>query len=267
MRVLNDLVKHWLIPGSMPLLFIGTAAGVVLLNSGPSARSAGRVWLTALALLYWCLSLPAVSNALIASLGQRYGTIDRPDMASGARVLIVVGNGSVHYTDGRCAVDYLTRRSVFCVFEAVRLHALLSPDLIIVTGGAAGNPNAQPESELMRNLLVASGVPTEKIIAESRSRSTAEQVANVLALLEERQIAGPLVVVTTPAHMTRVIALFDQRGTRTIQSTTPELRYDAGRTGWRQWWPSMSALTGSASAMYEYLANVQATGRSMTRAR
>jgi uncharacterized SAM-binding protein YcdF (DUF218 family) len=261
-----NFVKQWLIPGSMPFLFLGIVAGVMLLNAGPVALTAGRALLTALALLYWCLSLPAVANALIASLGQRYGTIDRPETAAGARVLVVVGNGSVHYTDGRCAVDYLTRRSVFCVFEAARLNALLNPDLVISTGGVAGNVNARPESELMRDLLVTCAVPAEKIVAESRSRTTAEQVANVLALVGQRQVTGPLVVVTTPAHMTRVITLFNQHGARTVPSITPELRYDEGREGWRRWWPSMSALTGSSSAMYEYLANVQAAGRAQRKA-
>ena len=267
MQQFTTFVKQWLIPGSMQLLFLGIVIGVLLLNAGWPMQVLGHAWLTALGVMYWCLSLPAVAAALIARLGSRYGTINDPHTATGARVLVVVGNGNVHYTDTRHSVDYLTRRSAFCVFEAARVQALLHPELVIATGGAAGHPAARPESELMRDLLETCGVPAEQIIAEARSQTTDEQVTNVLAIVAERNISGPLIVVTTSAHMTRVVSLFETRGAHVLPSITPELRYDDGRTGWRRWWPSMAALTGSASAMYEYLANVQAAGRSMTRAR
>jgi hypothetical protein len=53
-----------------------------------------------------------------------------------------------------------------------------------------------------------------------------------------------------------VIAWFVAQGVDAIPSVTPDLRYDEGRTGWTRWWPSMAALRGSESAMYEYLALV-----------
>ena len=47
---------------------------------------------------------------------------------------------------------------------------------------------------------------------------------------------------------------FVAQGIDAMPSVTPDLRYDEGRTGWARWWPSMAALRGSESAMYEYLA-------------
>lgn len=255
--MLATFVKSWLIPGSMSFLLAAVAVGAVLLNAGPWALVFGRVWLTGLALLYWVLSLPVVASALITRMGRRYTTIRQREEAIGADVLVVVGNGSVHYTDGTFGIDYLTRRSVFCVFEAARLQALLAPHLVITTGGVAGDPRARPEAVLMRDLLVERGVPDERIVVEAHSRSTHEQVTNVMAMLVERGLAGPLVVVTTTAHMPRVAALFAARGARIVPSVTPELRYDNGLTGWRRWWPAMSALTGSASALYELMAGVR----------
>jgi len=260
MRALSDFVKEWLVPGTMSCLLAGMVVGVVLLNVGATAMLA-RVWLTALAAVYLLLSMPAVSAFLIARMqgtngsGPREPCVDGSTPTGGA--LIVVGNGSVHYTDGERRVDYLTRRSVYCAFEAARLYAAVRPSRVIATGGVAGHPNARPEAELLRDLLVDLGVPSNQISIETRSRRTAEQVAHVCALLECTRARDPFIVVTTPAHMRRVLALFDTHGVRTIAATTPELRYDEGRTGWRRWRPSMAALTGSASAMYELLANAQ----------
>jgi uncharacterized SAM-binding protein YcdF (DUF218 family) len=257
-KQIADIVKAWLIPGSMSFLVAGLAVGVLLLNSGVGASRWARVWLTALLAVYWLLSLPVVSNLLIGNLHREFGTVQAPGEARGSRVLVVVGNGSVHYAAGDFAADMLTRRSFFCVFEAARLYRLLRPDWVIVTGGIADqNPEARTEGDLMREQLVRFQVPADRILLESASRTTGEQVANVARLFEARGLSWPAVVITTGAHMSRVMTLFRDRRLDVVPSVTPELRYDEGRTGWHRWAPSFAALTGSQSALYEYLALIQ----------
>ena len=252
-----EIVKGVLIPGSTPFLMFGFFVAIVLLHAGGAARGWADAGLAALAMLYWLLSLPAVAHALIRRLKGRYGTIASVAQARGATVLVVVGNGSVSYTDGQFTIDQLTRRSTFCVFETVRLYRLLRTDHVIVSGGAP-HPGtaARAESELMREELVTLGVPVERIRVDASSRTTEEQAANVALLLRQRDPQGCAVVVTTAAHMPRVMQLFVAQGIDAIPSVTPDLRYDEGRMGWGRWWPSMTALRGSESAMYEYLALV-----------
>jgi uncharacterized SAM-binding protein YcdF (DUF218 family) len=139
---------------------------------------------------------------------------------------------------------------------------LTRPELVITTGGSAGNPDATPEAVLMRDLLVRLELPAQLIQTETRSRTTHEQVKNVAAILRGHGLEGPAVVVTTSAHMPRVLTLFREAHMDVVGSVTPELRYDAAATGWRRWRPSMAALTGSASAMYELLARVHVRIRS-----
>jgi uncharacterized SAM-binding protein YcdF (DUF218 family) len=256
-HMVATIVKRMLIPGSMTFLIVGLAIGVVLLNAGTIPLQWGRLWLTTLFAVYMVLSLPAVAHGLIRSLQQTHGTISTTADAGGAKILVVIGNGSVHYAAGQFTSDQLTRRSAFCVFEAARLFALIDPDWVIGAGGIAGSdPNARPESELLRNELIKCGVPGQRILLESTSRTTEQQVANVTELLEQRGISGPIVVVTTAAHIARVMQLFEARGTSAVPSVPVELRYDEGRTGWRRWCPSFAALRGSESALYEYLAQV-----------
>jgi uncharacterized SAM-binding protein YcdF (DUF218 family) len=257
------IVKRFLIPGSMTFLIVGFAVGVVLLNSGLPLRW-GRVWLTSLLVVYWLLSLPVTAHALIQTLQHRYGSIGTARETAGARVLVVVGNGAVHYRVGDSRIDQLTRRSVYCVFETARLYRLVDPAWVVATGGGGETDDqARPESELMRDELARLQVPADRILVESTSRTTDEQVANVARLLAHRGLGGPILVVTTGAHMPRVMKLFHDQRIKAIPSVSPELRYDDGRTAWRRWYPSAAALRGSESAIYEYLARGYAAVRSV----
>jgi uncharacterized SAM-binding protein YcdF (DUF218 family) len=255
MRHVVHLAKAWLIPGSMPMLLMSVLVCAVLLNLGGPAALAGRVVLTVVAAAYCCLSLPVVSGWLIDRIGEKHRRLESAP-AGGRAAMVVFGNGSVHYTDGSCAVDYLTRRSVFCAFEAARVYRIVAPDVVIAAGGNAGPAGAAPESELLASLLAACGVPRNRIVLESASRNTAAQVTNVLAQLAALAPGSTIIAVTTSAHVDRVVALFERHGVRAIAAPTPELRYDAGLTGWRRWLPSMAALTGSASVMYEWMARL-----------
>jgi uncharacterized SAM-binding protein YcdF (DUF218 family) len=253
------VVKRFLIPGSMTFLMAGFAVGVALLNAGGLPLRVGRVWLTSLLGLYWLLSLPVTAEALIQKLQHRYGSVRTAQKTVNARVLVVVGNGAVHYKSAECRIDQLTRRSAFCVFEAARLCRLFDPAWVVATGGSAeADEHARTEAELMRDELVRLEVPPDRILVESASRNTEEQVANVARLLERRGLGGRILVVTTGAHMPRVMKLFHDRRIDAIPSVASVLRYDAERTPWRRWYPSSAALRGSESAIYEYLARAYA---------
>ena len=249
------IVKRFLIPGSMTFLALGLLIAVILLHAAPPARSLADLWVAVLVALYWLLSLPVVAHALIGRLQGHYGTIRTAAEARGAKMVVTVGNGSVSYTDGHFTSDQLTRRSTFCVFEAARLYRLLQPDAVIVSGGAPTlGTAARAEADLMQEALVTFGVPAERLHVDTVSRTTEEQAVNVARLLRQRTPQGNVVVVTTAAHMPRVMALFIAQGIDAIPSVTPDLRYDQGREGWARWRPSTAALRGSESAMYEYLA-------------
>ena len=108
----------------------------------------------------------------------------------------------------------------------------------------------------MRDQLVIFQVPSDRILVESRSRTTSEQAANVTEIIEERRLAGPIVAVTTAAHMPRVMAEFGAHARDVVPSVASALRYDEGQTGWRRWVPSTAALRGSETVLYEVLARL-----------
>jgi uncharacterized SAM-binding protein YcdF (DUF218 family) len=250
-------VKAACVPGSLAFLLAGLVVGAALLYGGPLVTGVGRGVLTALAVAYVLLATPAVSSALIRGLHSGFASVERPADAVDARVVVVLGNGAVSYVAGGRALHQLVRRSAHCVLEVARLYDLLRPEWIVASGGVA-DPRAQtrPESEIMRDELAELGVPSGRILLESESRSTAEQVAAVARLLRERALGERIVLVTTPAHARRAMYLAGRAGLAAIPSVASELRYDDGEAGWSRWRPSLAALSGSHSAMYEYFALV-----------
>jgi uncharacterized SAM-binding protein YcdF (DUF218 family) len=257
MSLIAEVVKSVLIPGSLAFLLLGLGVGVVLLYLGKWGARQGRRWLTALALLYAVLGLPAVSNSLIAGLRPEHMPLRAREDARGARVVAVLGNGVVGYADAERVIHQITRRTAFAVLEGVRVIELLAPDAVIVSGGIPeGSAQRVPESEVMRDELVALGVPASRIVLESASRNTGEQLANIARIVRERALTGPMVLVTTPAHSRRALMLADHEGLDIVPSMADELRYDSGQGSWHDWVPTIAALRGSESAIYEYMANL-----------
>jgi uncharacterized SAM-binding protein YcdF (DUF218 family) len=247
-----EFVKNALIPGSTPFLLLGLGLGVTLLYCGRRFAQWGRVWLTALAALYLVLSLPAVSSALIASMSGPYGSIRDAGDARGARVVVAIGNGAVTYAAGEQALHQLGRRTAYIVLETARLYRLLAPEWVVSSGGIPDSRSQQrPESEIMRDALVTLGVPADRIVLESGSRNTAEQLAGIARVAADRHASGPLVLVTSPAHARRVMLAARRHGVDAVLSTSDQLVYADSE---RAWLPSFDALRGSESALYEGMA-------------
>jgi uncharacterized SAM-binding protein YcdF (DUF218 family) len=251
---LARLVKAWLVPGSTSFLLLALAIGVVLLFGGPLAWRLGRWWLVLVLGVYLLLATPAVAHGLLSSLQASAGSLTGVEQARGVRTVVVFGNGAVGYRQGELIVHYLLRRTAFCVLEAARLHALLKPDTVILSGGPPPRqPGDQPEAEVMRQELIRLGVPAHALVVEGTSRNTAEQADQVAALLRARGI-GHVVLVTTPGHVERATQLLARHGIEVTASVPLGLKYGQADDSWWRWVPSMAALRGSESALYEYLA-------------
>jgi uncharacterized SAM-binding protein YcdF (DUF218 family) len=93
---------------------------------------------------------------------------------------------------------------------AVASLAQLYPDARIVLSGGASDlhdTGAATESAVAKRLLVAMGLPAERIELEERSRNTCENAAESLAVA--RPEAGETwLLVTSASHMPRAIACF-----------------------------------------------------------
>ncbi len=245
-----QLVKTQLVPGTPSFLLLMFTAGLLLLLSGGRRRKWGRLWLVALAALYWTMSLPAVAGALERGLSRGYGQASAL-AARQASAIVVLGAGSITLRANGRELHLVTQPTGFSVLGAARLYAVMDDPLVIVSGGMAGRRATRPESAAMRDALLAVGVPRERILLESTSRTTHEQAVTLRPLLRAYQI-DRFILVTRPSHMWRAMALFESRGMRPIPSVA-RARSEGSPEPY-PWLPDWGAWASSSLQAYEYLA-------------
>ena len=91
--------------------------------------------------------------------------------------------------------------------------------LIIVCGAQGGN-EPRPEGDVMRDWLIARGVPEEDVVAETDSFNTRENLTYAKAIMESRGLENALVV-TSDYHVARALKLCEQVGISAVGKGSP----------------------------------------------
>ena len=248
-----DFIKAFLIPGSLSFLLLGVTFGALLAYGRRSRRLAAPL-LTALAALYWLESLPVVADALAS----RFHAADaRPRSAgelSGAHAIVVLGAGAWSYGPGDLRTTVPLEQTVLNAYEGARISHLMSDRLPVVASGGVVEIDAQQNTEaaIVRDLLIRGGVPAERILIESTSRTTHEQVLSVTPILT-RHGWDPFVLIAPAVQLPRAVAGFSAQGVHPIAAAAP-FQLQRGAHPARRWIPSFDALSVSERAAYDYLA-------------
>jgi uncharacterized SAM-binding protein YcdF (DUF218 family) len=87
--------------------------------------------------------------------------------------------------------------------DAARRLGTVGRPVPIVPSGGQGTDEDRPEGVAMAEWLAAEGVPDEAVLVEDRARTTRENLAFSVALLEESGVAGPYLVATNSYHAPR----------------------------------------------------------------
>jgi uncharacterized SAM-binding protein YcdF (DUF218 family) len=254
-----EFVKLYLIPGSATFLMAGMALGVAGLFGGERVRRWARAWLVSLVLIYWLLSTPLVAGALVSGLGRGYGPLETAREAEGAEAVVVLGGGSATYRARGAEVDVPSSSSALRALEGARVYSLLEDPIVFASGGEAEEAGVtNPESAVIRTILVEAGVPEERILLESDSTDTHEQALELAPLLGERGVRR-FVLVTSPMHMRRALGAFREAGLEPIPSASAQASETAPSPS--PLLPHPEALRASQSALREALALVYYAAR------
>jgi uncharacterized SAM-binding protein YcdF (DUF218 family) len=99
------------------------------------------------------------------------------------------------------------------------VYHLLGNPLVIVSGGVteADTEFALPESEPVREAMLALGVPADRVIVEAESKNTRDEAVILKRMLSDRHI-DTFVIVTSPWHMRRSLAVFSAAGMHAVPS-------------------------------------------------
>jgi len=117
--------------------------------------------------------------------------------------------------------------------RAAELYKLGFGEFVIVSGGLGVLTTGvftKPEAEVFADILLASGVPQDKIILENKSSNTGENITFTYKLLQaEGKRFNSLLLVQKPYMERRTYATFKKQWSdkdTEIQVTSPEINYD-----------------------------------------
>ncbi|MEO1296251.1 MAG: YdcF family protein [Cyanobacteria bacterium J06636_16] len=170
----------------------------------------------AIALLVLLISSNAwVSTLLVQSLEWRHFS---PKPVPTADAIVVLG-GSTRPADApRPWVDVM--ESGDRVLHGAQLYQQgKAPKLIFSGGRIEWKGGGPPESDDMRQIAIALGVPEADIIQEPNSLNTHQNAVNVKAILE-RENMDRILLVTSAMHMPRSLAIFKKLGIDAIAAPT-----------------------------------------------
>jgi uncharacterized SAM-binding protein YcdF (DUF218 family) len=248
-------VKTFLVPGSFSFLFFGLTLGVLLAYGPRRWRRLALPALTLLAASYWLLSIPVVSDALATRFHARGSTPAAAADLAEARAIVVLGAGISGYVVNGRSTTIPDSQTIFNALEAARLFQLLASRPTVIASGGMTDPASQlePETVAIRDLLLRAGVPADRILLESASRTTHEQALNVAPMLKAHHWER-FALVTPPVQMPRALAAFAAQGVQPIPAAAPYRSTPPADSPPARWLPNGGALNVSARAAYDYLA-------------
>jgi uncharacterized SAM-binding protein YcdF (DUF218 family) len=249
--VILDIVKDHLHLSSPMWLVTLLAAGVIWLWLRPRSRGP-RWYFGAVMLGYWLVTTPLGAGLLVHGLSRGLTRITTREQARGAEAVVVLGGGASTAIVGREMGGTLTEGALIRALEGVRVFKLIGARVLIVSGGSPRpDRQVQPESGLLRDLALKTGIPPLSIIEESQSKNTREQATLVGPILRGRGIQR-FVLVTSPMHMRRSLAVFRAAGLDPVASVAPLRSEQLLPPHWlvpndESWWLSDMAV-------YDYVA-------------
>ena len=236
----------------LPLVVLCTIAAVWVWRRPASA--ALRWYIAAIAAGYWFAATPIGAAVLLAGLSVGVTRVMTPADARHAPAVVLLGGGAFSAkVDGEIA-GIPTATSLLRTLEAARVFKVAGAQFIVASGGIP-RPyrQAQPESEIMRGILVGAGVAQTAIVEDSQSATTRQQAQVVTSLLRRRGVERA-VLVTSQTHMRRSLAVFRAAGLDAIPSAAP-MRSELGEPS-PFFLPNSESLSQSDEALYEYAALV-----------
>jgi uncharacterized SAM-binding protein YcdF (DUF218 family) len=250
-QAMIDQLKPFLRPSSTTFFVIVLAIGVALAFARRTQRLARWYFAAALA-AFWIASTPACVERLLQREAAKYPPLATPADARGASTVVVLGSGNATVQAHGLTLNQVPWIAALRLLEAARLYVLLGHPKIIVSGGVTGREEgARPEAEGMRDAIVQLGVAPADVIVEAESKNTREEALVIGRMLADRR-RQPIVLVTSPTHMARSLAVFRAAGLDPIPSVAP---YKSDHSFERlRWMPQDGGLLMTDTFLYDTLA-------------
>jgi uncharacterized SAM-binding protein YcdF (DUF218 family) len=201
-------------------------------------------------------SSPLTAHFLMRGLEGQYQP--QTQYPNDADAVVLLGGFTIGKIPPRAYVE--TNHRADRIFHAVRVWRGSGAPKLILAGGLTEFMSEEkiPEAESMLELLTEFfGVDTSGIMMESASRNTRENAANIKTLMDEAEMGGNIILVTSAFHMPRSVAIFKKAGFATVTpAPTDYVKNDFISLKPMTWMPSSCALLDSSTAIKEYIGMV-----------
>ena len=246
-----DFLKGNLRPTSIACFLALLTPGTLMLFVPPLARW-GRRCVAAAFVLYLFMSTQAGAMLLARTLTGDFRPLTSAAAARGARVVVVLGSGSVNLRSAGRQLSFVNIEAGLRVMEAARLYRLLDGPTVIASGGVTEHDvAAAPEAVALRRALLDLDVPPGKILLEAESKNTRDEAVIVKRMLAEGGETR-FVLVTGPLHMRRSMLAFQQQGMDPVASPSALVSETSGARS--LFLPGDQWLQLSDSCVYEWAA-------------
>ena len=242
--ILYDFAKHGLLPGSLGFFFVFLVLGFAALRFRTIA-GLGTYTLAILTIGYLAMSMPMGAWFLGRLVSIGYPPIIDASEIEDIDTIVVLDGGTLRFGLDGIEIVAINRPTAIRALEVVRLYRKVRPSLVVVSGGAYRPTGKMPEAHALRDVLVAAGVPANRVVVDSMSRDTKEHALNVSAILRARAVSQ-FVLVTSSVHMRRAIQAFAAMNLRVVPAPAP-----LEAPGRFPWWPNTVALDRSLEAWHE----------------
>jgi uncharacterized SAM-binding protein YcdF (DUF218 family) len=221
-----DFIRYLLSAGGVIAVMLAASLFVLL---SKRSRRAVQV-LAAVALTYAILSGYGLQILIARAIVGSLRPFQQTDIVSGRRTAIVVlGTGSIMVEDWDGRTFSASDRSAMTrVLETARVFRMVDPAMVISSGGDPHPEKGRPPTgETMREAMLRLGIPADRIMVETASKTTRDEAA-IVALMLTAQGIEQVILVTSETHMRRSLATFRAVGVTAI----PAIAQEYSRSGW-----------------------------------
>ncbi|MEZ4311351.1 MAG: YdcF family protein [Polyangiaceae bacterium] len=243
-----------------PMLDFLVVLGLALLLAGRRRKSApprraarwglriARIWW----LWMWLMATPRVSFGALWLIEMPPTDVKAAlgDTPEDRCVMIVLTGGHLSPRDGVLRAELLSGSSLPRAIGAARVYLQRPVGHVIVTGRAEPWGYADETAASMGDVMVAFGVPRERILIEPMAQNT-RQNAVFSALMARGLDAEKVVVVTSASHIPRAILEFERTGLHVIAAPVDH-RYEKPESV-VPYIPSTEAFVRSGKVLHEVL--------------
>lgn len=129
----------------------------------------------------------------------------RQDLVGNPKYVVILGAG----LKGNMPTQSLARRLITGV-RYLKGH----PEVMVVVSGGQGAGENTTEAQVMDRYLIEHGIARERIIEETESSNTFENLANTKEILDRREGSGPhkIMIITSDYHLFRAKMLASRVG-------------------------------------------------------